>query len=214
MPLSSIIPKMNFASIRDAVAVLLANELAEQKSLFLVGGGTEQEFENDYSFTVGAGLYYPEDEGVLPLVNVYAAKVPMIPARDDYESSTMDTQIYIDLFTLRSDAVQDSGAIIDGSTGADKRMDYLISQVYFMLEAQINNFWGQQSAINSFEFQSWEKDTEGIMRNVMSVPVVMTRMIYSVKTTDQKPVNNGFDSEGFGITVELNEKAAGSIIIN
>lgn len=210
------IPPMNFINIQSAVASLLANEIANQKSIFLADtDNTEKMFNNDYQFFVSDGLYYPKDIGELPLVNVYFEKTEMI-ANDSDDMALIPHVLHIDCYVYRADAEQEDGTVIDGSSGADRRLNYLLSQTYHMMEAQINPWLNSFDWIDNFTYMGFDKLDSRRARtrgeNTV-VPIAMGSHTFSIVCQQQKLINAGNDFEGFNISFELDNKAAQEFLI-
>lgn len=212
---TTMIPEMNFMPIQRAISLMIANEMASQKEIFVPALGDEQAFLNDYAFTVSDGLYFTEDMSKFPLLNVYFEKINNNGENDEIQGFNGDYSLNLDMFVFRADAVQEDETVIDGSTGADKRLGYFASQVYQIMEAQVNNQLKTNGLIDGYGFLQFKKDVnnpniKGLSYNTVAL---MGRITYNIKITQNKEINIGEDMNEFLIGLNLDEKDLGEILI-
>lgn len=215
--MESVIDPLLMQSVQDGMVALLKAEIANQESLYLaLPGSTQEIWDNDYKINqIVSGLNYPKDEGDFPLVNVYFEKV-LEATNDNLKDVQADYMLNLDLYCFRKTAEDGSGNVIDGDTGADRRMNYLIAQVYKMLEAQINWWKGAFDFFESIAFIEWKKDVNhpNVQGIATAIPPLMARIVYSVKITESKEVNSGFNVNQFLTTLNVDDKDGGSVLVD
>lgn len=211
MPLNTIIPELNFAKFQQAVVVMLAAEVLNQKTLFLdANPGEEDRFKSDYEFYVADGRFYTEDISKYPLVNVWVGAGA--PINNTISKLHNDLALHFDLFAYRKTEQLDNGDVIEATTGADRRLNYLMAQVWYTLEAQQNLWKGAIPFFSSCTYENFKKLPPD--KTTAGVPVIMARMTYSLKTEDIKEELEGWDVGQFITDLKVNTKLVNSLIIN
>jgi hypothetical protein len=209
--LTQLVPEMNFSKFQKAVTVLLASELLNQRDIFLAENpGEEDRYKSDIEFHVSNGKFYSEDIAAYPLINVWVGAAN--PLNNTVAKLHGDWALHFDLFACRKTEQRNNGDVIDGDTGANNRLDYLISQVWYILEAQ-QNFWkGSMDFFSSCVFETMAKmPPEKIPA---AVPAVMARLTYSLRTEDTKEILEGWDVNQFTAQLIANNKELTKLIIN
>lgn len=207
--LENLIPEMKFAKFQTAVTFLLATELLNQKDLFLTGGGSQNDYLSDVEFKVSDGRFYSNDISKYPLVNCWVGAG--VPIEDDIATLSLDSKFHFDLYTYRQDEEKD-GVIIDGTIGADKRLNYLISQVWYIMEAQKNLWKGVPKTFSSFKFESFTKKLDD--SKPAGIPVSMARFTFSLGTDEDKEINEGREIEAYYAQLIANKKELTQLIVN
>jgi len=207
--LDTVIQDMNFAKVQTAITLLLATELINQKDLFITGGGTLDEYNSDIHFNVSDGIFYTTDASKYPLVNVWVGEG--VAEVDDAGHAEMQTKMHFDLYAFRKDEEKD-GEIIFGTAGADKRLNYLLSQVWHILEAQ-ENFWkGAKEVVGSCVFEGFKKIPSD--KTPKEIPVSMGRLTWRIDTDEIKDVLEGWNVDEFRAQLNVNNHELVEIIID
>lgn len=209
--LTQLAPDMNCFKVQKAVSVLLAAEMLNQKQLYLdQNPGEFDKCKSDIEFRVSNGKYYTEDMSKFPLVNCWIGAGN--PSSDDVGELEQTTKFYFDLYVFRKDERLDSNEIIDGENGADKRLNYMISQIWYILEAQ-QNFWkGDKSIISFMNYVGFLKEPSD--KRPTQHPTYMTRLVFDLNTSEQKEILDGFDVDEFVAKIIANTKELPEFIIN
>ena len=200
------------------ISLIIAAELENQKQIWIDGGGTEKEFQNDFGFKVSNGLYFPKDIAKFPLLNVYFEKCENRDENDNFETNLSPYMLNLDMYVFRKDAEQENGDLVDGSNGADHRLNYFMAQVYRTMEAQVNHLLGDldEGDVESFHFRGWKKDVNHPNAKALSYDIVplFARMNYEIKICEEKLVNEGDIVNEIMIALELDEKATEGLLIS
>lgn len=212
-----IISPFLYESVQSAISTMIASEIVNQKAIFLAADPehTEKQFNNDYSFTTSNGLYFPKDIAELPLLNVYFEKFENNGENENVQTLIAPNRLNLDMMVYRADALQEDETIIDGSTGADKRLNYMGAQVWRIMEAQVNRTLQSVGIVDGFSFVSFVKDVNHPNAKALSFDTapLFARMSYDIKITESKEVNIGETVNEFFVNLELDEQAAGDLLI-
>jgi hypothetical protein len=208
--LTALIPELNFSRFQRAIVVLLAAELLNQRDLFLAANpGAIDEQLSDYSAYVSDGQFYTQDVSKYPLINVWIGN--SAPLNDTIVRYHGDHALHFDLFAYRQTEQKENGDIIEATTAADKRLNYLIAQVFHTMGAQVNNWKGAGNLFSSCTYMGWQKMPPE--KTPAGVPVIMARMTYSLRTEDLKEILVGWDVEAFTAKIIANNKELTELII-
>jgi len=209
--LTALIPEMNFSKFQRAAVILLASELLNQKNLFLAANpGEENKYISDYEFFTTDGQFYTEDVSKYPLINVWVGS--SAPVNTTIAKYHGDHALHFDLFTYRKTEQKDNGDIVEATTGADKRLNYLISQVFHIMGAQANHWKEAPELFSSCTYTGFGKVPEE--KKPAGIPVSMARMTYSLKTEDLKEVLEGWDVDAYVAQIVANKRELTELIIN
>ena len=210
--LDTLIPAMNFSKFQKAVTLLLVSEVLNQRDLFLAENpGEEDRYKSDIEFHASNGKFYTDDISTYPLVNVWVGAVT--PVTNTVAKLHGDWALHLDLFACRKTEHRDNGDTIDGDVGATTRLDYLISQVWYIMEAQ-RNFW-KGTGMDFFSSCTLESMGKIPPEKVPAgVPAIMARMTYSLKTEEAKEILEGWDVNTFTAQLIANNKELTTLIIN
>lgn len=148
--LHSLITPMKFAIVRDAIASLIADERDNQVQLAETAGKTDQEITNDIDFGVYSALWRPLSVADLPAVAVYADSMSF-PTGRQYGSENYNEATYnIDCYAVGQNGVDEFGdTVYNAEQNADRRLNYLVAQVYKTLFSERNWFKGAKGIVEA-----------------------------------------------------------------
>lgn len=207
--LTEIIPDLSYKTAELAIAAILQAEMNNQETLLLDAGKTQEEIDNDYKFSVKRGLYYPKDASEMPLVNVYMQSAT--PDQQYSDGCMLDYTVVIDMYVCRMEEEANDGTISSGEKAANDRLDYLISQVFRILENEANYYKGFSGIYEKTNIQSIQKSVNE-MDNV-AYASMMARLQYKITITENTEQLQGFDIDGFLIHLNLDGKDTNDILI-
>lgn len=148
--LNQLITPMNFIIVRDGLAEIIISERDNQVELALSKGYSSARIDNEIDFNVYSALWRPVSVEDLPAVAVYIDNMNF-PTGRQYGSRNHNEATYnIDCFAVGQNGEDEFGNLVyNAEQNADRRLNYLVSQVYKILYSEKNWFKGARGVIES-----------------------------------------------------------------
>jgi len=150
MPLDNLIQRMQFDLAVALMATFIADERDNQISLAKASGYSDIQIVELIDFKIFTNLWTPPDASDLPAISIWYES-GVYPAERQYpDGNWHQARINIDLLSVGLNKVGINGlADTTAEQNSDNRLQYLISQIYHILNAEQAWYKGASEIIKS-----------------------------------------------------------------
>ncbi|MFI4894428.1 MAG: hypothetical protein ACIAQ0_13515 [Phycisphaerales bacterium JB058] len=192
---------MNYELVKASIASLLAAERDNQLALATTAGATDDQLANTYNFNVFTDLFALPDASQLPCVNLYNIG-------GDFDSGQGYTDSKWHVYNLAVDCYSISTAEPDDRADAlsAARLDYLWSQVFATLGAEVNWHKGLRDVVRKARFVKWDQKMVGGGTNEVAEQILATQAILELQFEEPTEIVTGETLETIVASLEIDEQ--------